>query len=278
MTTISNKKQINKGVKSMTAKAMSWNQVCKQISGIGGYIEIGNGEKVRPIELMQSLGVHVSKNSYKVSDIFAAWNERMKRGKQVLMSHAVPYCIDVMGYSYRLCAKSTKEEGKFVGVSMKQLCPLVSASDKDTNTVTVNAANVLKGLQQSLFVDATLDAIKKSEIRCASIREGYINLNVINKKAPAQWVRVSKDKDGVWTIVPEKAAEATSAERVAKSAKEVAKSAKEEAKGAKSAKKGATSVTSKSLEMIKNALEDYNMGFINEEEYNSILAEAIKVA
>lgn len=224
MTTISNKKQINKGVKSMTAKAMSWNQVCKQISGIGGYIEIGNGEKVRPIELMWSLGVHVPKNSYKVSDIFTAWSRRMMRGKQVLISHAVPYCIDVMGYSYRLCTKSTKEEGKFVGVSMKQLCPLVSASAKDTNTVTVNAANVLKGLQQSVFVDATLDAIKKSEEKCASICEGYINLTC-DKKEPAQWVRVAKDKDGVWTFEPEKA-EPTRAKNVAKSAKSVKKATK----------------------------------------------------
>lgn len=224
MTTISNKKQINKGVKSMAAKAMSWNQVCKQISGIGGYIEIGNGEKVRPIELMWSLGVHVPKNSYKVSDIFTAWSRRMMRGKQVLISHAVPYCIDVMGYSYRLCIKSTKEEGKFVGVSMKQLCPLVSASAKDTNTVTVNAANVLKGLQQSVFVDATLDAIKKSEEKCASICEGYINLTC-DKKEPAQWVRVAKDKDGVWTFEPEKA-EPTRAKKVAKSAKSAKKATK----------------------------------------------------
>ena len=59
MAIISNKKSVNKGVKSMAAKAMSWSQVCKQISGIGGYIEIGDGEKVRPLQLMQSLGVHV---------------------------------------------------------------------------------------------------------------------------------------------------------------------------------------------------------------------------
>lgn len=78
METVNNKKSVNKGVKSMTAKAMSWSQVCKQLSGMGGYVEIGEGEKVRPLVMMQSLGVNVSKNSYKVTDIFAAWSERMK--------------------------------------------------------------------------------------------------------------------------------------------------------------------------------------------------------
>ena len=73
-----NKKSVNKGVKSMTAKAMSWSQVCKQLSGMGGYVEVGEGEKVRPLVMMQSLGVNVSKNSYKVTDIFAAWSERIK--------------------------------------------------------------------------------------------------------------------------------------------------------------------------------------------------------
>lgn len=166
-----NKKQVNKGTKSMTKKAASWSQVCKQLSGIGGYIEIGEGEKVRPIELMRGLGVDVAKNSYKPCDIFKAWNPRMMEGKQVLMSHGVPYYIDVMGYTYRLCVPSKKEEGKYVGVSVKHLCPLVSADDKDTNTVTVNAANVLKGLRQSLFVEDMLAAIQASLDRNSEVME-----------------------------------------------------------------------------------------------------------
>lgn len=259
MTIISNKKSVNKGVKSMTAKAMSWTQVCKQISGVGGYLEIGDGEKVRPLELMQSLGVHVAKNSYKPADIFAAWSEDMKDGKQVLMSHGVPYIIDVMGFSYRLCVKSTKEEGKFVGVSVKHLCPLVSATDKDTNTVTVSAANVLKGLQQSVFVEDTLAAIKKSEEKCASICEGYINLTR-DKKSPAQYVHVSKDKDGVWTFEPEKAAVATSA--------------KAEAKGAHTPKKGATKLSHNAIEAIKDAEASFDMGFITESERDNLIREA----
>ena len=80
---ITSKKSINNGVKSMAAKAMSWNQVCKAISGIGGYVSISETEKVRPLELMHSLGVHVSKNSYKPKDIFAAWSERMKKDGKI---------------------------------------------------------------------------------------------------------------------------------------------------------------------------------------------------
>ncbi len=53
------KKQIRNGVKSMSAKAMSWSQVCKALSGIGGYIQLDDTTKVRPWDLMQSLGVHV---------------------------------------------------------------------------------------------------------------------------------------------------------------------------------------------------------------------------
>lgn len=219
-----NKKQMNKGAKSMAKKAASWSQVCKQLSGMGGYIEIGEGENVRPIELMRGLGVDVAKNSYKPCDIFKAWNPRMMEGKQVLISHGVPYCIDVMGYTYRLCVPSKKEEGKYVGVSVKRLCPLVSADDKDTNTVTVNAANVLKGLQQSLYLEDTFAAIKKSEDSCAAMCEGYINLTR-DKKSPAQYVHVSKDEDGVWTFEPEKA-EPTRAKKVAKSAKSAKKATK----------------------------------------------------
>lgn len=230
-----NKKSVNKGVKSMTAKAMSWNQVCKQLSGMGGYVEIGEGEKVRPLVMMQSLGVNVSKNSYKPTDIFAAWSERMKDGKQVLMSKGVPYTIEFMGVTYRLHVKSTKEEGVYVGVSMKQLCPLVSAADKDTNTVTVSAANVLRGLQQSLYVDDTLDAIEKSEKKCAAMKEGWVNLTR-DRKSPAQWLHVEK-KNGEWYPY------------VSQEEKEPA--AKKAAQGAQ----------------IDSAEADYNMGLITEEEY-----------
>lgn len=222
---ITSKKSINNGVKSMAAKAMSWNQVCKAISGIGGYVSISETEKVRPLELMQSLGVHVSKNSYKPKDIFDAWSERMKKDGKVLMAHAVPYEVLVFGVVYPLY--ELKDE-KYVRVSMQALCPVVSAADKAAKTdVVVNPTNILRGLQQSVFVDDTLAKIAKSEAKCASITSGYINVST--DKKVEKWVRVEKSKDGVWTLATE--------EKKASNAKAAAKGASKG--GKKNGKKAA---------------------------------------
>lgn len=222
---ITSKKSINNGVKSMAAKAMSWNQVCKAISGIGGYVSISETEKVRPLELMHSLGVYVSKNSYKPKDIFAAWSERMKKDGKVLMAHAVPYQVSVFGVDYPLY--DLKDE-KYVRVSMQALCPVVSAADKAAKTdVVVNPTNILRGLQQSVFVDDTLAKIAKSEAKCASITSGYINVST--DKKVEKWVRVEKSKDGIWTLATE--------EKKASNAKAAAKGASKG--GKKNGKKAA---------------------------------------
>ena len=222
---VTSKKSINNGVKSMAAKAMSWNQVCKAISGIGGYVAISETEKVRPLELMQSLGVHVSKNSYKPKDIFDAWSERMKKDGKVLMAHAIPYQVSVFGVDYPLY--DLKDE-KYVRVSMQALCPVVSATDKtDKTDVVVNPTNILRGLQQSVFVDDTLAKIAKSEAKCASITSGYINVST--DKKVEKWVRVEKSKDGVWTLATE--------EKKASNAKAAAKGASKG--GKKNGKKAA---------------------------------------
>ena len=222
---ITSKKSINNGVKSMAAKAMSWNQVCKAISGIGGYVSISETEKVRPLELMQSLGVHVSKNSYKPKDIFDAWSERMKKDGKVLMAHAVPYQVSVFGVDYPLY--DLKDE-KYVRVSMQALCPVVSATDKtDKTDVVVNPTNILRGLQQSVFIEDTLAKIAKSEAKCASITSGYINVST--DKKVEKWVRVEKSKDGIWTLATE--------EKKASNAKAAAKGASKG--GKKNGKKAA---------------------------------------
>ena len=222
---ITSKKSINNGVKSMAAKAMSWNQVCKAISGIGGYVAISETEKVRPLELMQSLGVHVSKNSYKPKDIFDAWSERMKKDGKVLMAHAVPYQVSVFGVDYPLY--DLKDE-KYVRVSMQALCPVVSATDKtDKTDVVVNPTNILRGLQQSVFIEDTLAKIAKSEAKCASITSGYINVST--DKKVEKWVRVEKSKDGIWTLATE--------EKKASNAKAAAKGASKG--GKKNGKKAA---------------------------------------
>jgi hypothetical protein len=257
MATIS-KKGVQNGVKSMAKKAASWSQVCKQLSGMGGYVDLGEEGKVRPIEFMHMVGVNVEKNSYKPKDIFAAWSEQMKDGEQVLMSKAVPYLVNFLGYDYQLY-RSTKDKNEYTGVTKKHLCPLVSA--KGDNTVTVNATNVLRGLQQSLYVEDTLEAIKKSELKCEAMKNGYVNLSS-DKKCP-NWVRIEKC-NGEWQPY-------VSQEEKELAAKEAAKEAINSAKG-KDAHRDA-------IKAMKDALVAHDMGYITEEEYRSrILEIASKVA
>jgi hypothetical protein len=190
---ITTKKSINNGVKSMAAKAMSWNQVCKALSGIGGYVEIAKGEKVRPLELMQSLGVHVLKNSYTPKDIFTAWSERMKKDGKVQIMRSVGYEVVIDGKTYTLYSE---KDGEYRSVSQSVLVPLVSATDKSDKTdVVVNPTNILRGLQQSVFITATMEKIQKSAEKCAAIKSGYVNMG--DKKAE-NWVLVLKGDDNKW--------------------------------------------------------------------------------
>lgn len=208
----------------MSAKAMSWSQVCKQLSGIGGYVTIDDKTKVRPLELMQSLGVHVQKNSYTPKDIFLAWSERMKVNGKICMLHSVPFEVTVDGRTLRLCSK---KDDRHIGVSQQVLCPVVSATDKaDKTDVVVNATNILRGLQQSVFLTDTMDKLNKSAAKCAAITEGYVN--IATKKGEEQFVPVVKGADGQWTIKTEK--------KVAANAKDAAKKGTEK-KGAKNSQK-----------------------------------------
>ena len=190
------KNNIAKGIKGMTAKAMSWSQVCKSISGIAGTIDMGNGESVKPLELMQTLGVHVRKNSYKPSDIFDAWSEHMKVDGKVCIARNRPYEVDVNGTMYAL---ATEEEGEYKNVSVMTLCPLVSKVDKETSAdVIVSPANVLRGLQQSAFITDTMERMAKSIFKCETITNGYVNTG--DKKTP-NYVKVKRGNDGKWHIV-----------------------------------------------------------------------------
>lgn len=210
---ITTKSKINSGVKSMAAKAMSWSQVCKSLSGIGGYVEIAQGEKVRPLELMQSLGVHVLKNSYTPKDILTAWSERMKKDGKVCIMRSVGYQVVIDGKEYTLCSE---KDGEYKQISQSVLVPLVSAADKaDKTDVVVNATNVLRGLQQSVFITATMEKIAKSAEKCAALKSGYVNMG--DKKAE-KWVRVTL-VNGSWAIAAEEKKVATKAQAAAKGTK-----------------------------------------------------------
>lgn len=190
----------------MSAKAMSWSQVCKQLSGIGGKVEISKDEKVSPLELMQSLGVHVLKNSYKPADIFMAWSERMKKDGKVCIVAATPYNVVIDG---RELALYSEKDGEKIRVSQSVLTPLVSATDKSDKTdKVVNVTNILRGLQQSVFITATMERIAKSAAKCAAISMGFVNVST--DKKTEKWVAVAKNEDGTWSKV---ATEAPKAEK-----------------------------------------------------------------
>jgi len=218
---ITTKKSIGYGVKSMSAKAMSYSQVCKQLSGIGGYVAISDKEKVRPLELMQSLGVHVLRNSYKPTDINTAWSERMKVNGKLQIMRSVAYMVVIGGKEYALCSE---KDGEYKHVSQSVLVPLVSAADKaDKNDVVVNVTNILRGLQQSVFITSTMEKIQKSAEKVAALKGGYVNMG--DKKAE-KWVRVTKLVNGTWAIAAEEKKVANNAQKAAK------KGAKKDAKKA----------------------------------------------
>lgn len=193
---IMDKKQINRGVKSMSKKALSWSQVCKQLSGIGGYVEISKDEKVRPLELMRSLGVNVQKNSYRPADIFAAVSEKMKENGQVRIMKSVPLTFSVAGEEY---AVYVEKEGKKVQVRKYVLVNLVSASDKEKGSADtiVTAANVLRMLKQSLYVDETMAKIEKSAKSCEEITDCFVN---VGKADSPIWIELTKGEDGEFHV------------------------------------------------------------------------------
>lgn len=211
---ITTKKSIGYGVKSMGVKAMSYTQVCKQLSGIGGYVAISDKEKVRPLELMWSLGVHVPHNSYRPNDITTAWSERMKKDGKLLIMRSVSYRIVIDGKEYVVYSE---KDGEYRAISQSVLVPLVSASDKaDKNDVVVNVTNILRGLQQSVFITATMDKIKKSAEKCAALKSGWINMG---DKKTEKWVAVGRNSDGTWSKVATAAPKAEKTKATAKGQK-----------------------------------------------------------
>ncbi len=114
------------------------------------------------------------------------------------------------GKEYTLCSE---KDGEFKTVSQSVLVPLVSAADKaDKTDVVVNATNVLRGLQQSVFIASTMDKIQKSAEKCAALKSGYVNMG---DKKSEKWVRVAKLVNGSWAIAAEEKKVASNAQKAA---------------------------------------------------------------
>ena len=192
MTTFT-KKQVSKGVRNMCIKTISWSAVCKQLSGISGMIELDDKTKVSALLLMQKLGLHVLKNNYTPKDIFTAWSGYMVKDGMCRVARNVGYKVSIGDKKYQLFSEADKAKA----VHRFELCNLVSAADKQKGStdVVVTVQNVLRGLQQSIYINDTLDKIAKSAEKCGTLTSGWINMAEKASSEPT-WVPVIRNETG----------------------------------------------------------------------------------
>lgn len=197
---------MNSVARQLTAKAQSWGQVAKQLSGMGGKIALSKTEKISVHQAFIRLGVHTKSNKYTAQDLGLAWSERLKEGKAQhtptsgcdnswrcpLIAKAVPFKVVVNEDEYTLYDLAEEE---YKAVKVQTLCRVVSNADKEKGSgdVTVTAQVVLRGLVQSIFVDDTLKSIEESKAAAESRVGGYINIG--EKDAP-NYVAVQKTSKG----------------------------------------------------------------------------------
>lgn len=216
MTTNVSKSQLNSVTRQLNNKAQSWGQVCKQLSGMTGKVEIEKGEKISIKEAFCLLGVHTKGNKYTPADIQLAWSERLKEGQTMhtttaftpdawrcpLISRAMPIekCVD--GENRRLYTKD-KQSGKYIALKKHELCRVVKAEDKrkGSTDVIVTAKVLLQGLVQSIYVEDTLNEIVSEQRVSDNITAAYVNLGTPDVP---NWVLAQKHSNGVWSTTPEK--------------------------------------------------------------------------
>ena len=138
----------------------------------------------------------------------------MKKGGKMHIMRSVAYQVIVDGKEYTLYSE---KDGEYKAVSQSVLVPLVSAADKaDKTDVVVNVTNILRGLQQSVFITSTMDKIQKSAEKVAALKGGYVNMG---DKKSEKWVRVAKKVNGTWGIAAEKNVAANAQSAAKKSTK-----------------------------------------------------------
>ena len=190
--------------RQLTAKAQSWGQVAKQLSGMTGKIKVGK-ENISIHEAFIRLGVHTKANKYTAQDLALAWSERLKEGEAMhtkkadldnswrcpLMVKSVPLTCELGDDVYKLYAMTDKG---YKVIRKQILSRVVKAEDKTENTDTIVSAQVvLKGLVQSMFVDQTLSELAENEKEISKVSEAYIEVS------EGQYERVIKDVHGMWT-------------------------------------------------------------------------------
>lgn len=219
------KSQATSVSRQLTAKAQSWGQVAKQLSGMKGKVAVGK-ETMTIHEAFIRLGVHTKANKYTANDLALAWSERLKEGKAMhsakqgldnswrcpLIVKSVPMTANVGGESYKLYELTDKG---YKPIRKQILSRVVKAEDKEDKTDTVVSANVvLKGLVQSMFAEQTLSELHANEADMMLLTEAYIEVE------EGKYERVTKNvaKDE-WSIAEEEIEVVVTAKESKKSSK-----------------------------------------------------------
>lgn len=224
------KSQASSVSRQLAAKAQSWGQVAKQLSGMKGKIKVGN-DTISVHEAFIKLGVHTKTNKYTAQDLAMAWSERLKEGKAMhsaqpdtdntwrcpLFVKSVPLTAEIGGVEYKLYANTDKG---YKVIRKQILSRVVKAEDREDRIDTVVSAQVvLKGLVQSMFVEQTLADLNENEAMIDDLSEAFIEVE------EGKYERVVKDLHGAWSVAPAKVEVKVSAKETKKTAKRTRKAA-----------------------------------------------------
>lgn len=202
------KSQVNAVSRQLVAKAQSWNQVAKQLSGMSGKITLDNST-ITVHEAFKLLGVQTEKNRYTAKDFAAAWAKELMsecelhRGndwRAPMLCKPVAMVVDVDGKDYRLY---TLTDGEYKAVRVQKLCKIVKAEDRGKNStaVVVSVQNVLRGLTQSVFIEDTLKGLENSRKEAEKLTTGWVNTGTTTVP---KWVKVEKKESIYWCKAEEK--------------------------------------------------------------------------
>lgn len=222
------KSQASSVSRQLAAKAQSWGQVAKQLSGMKGKIKVGN-DIISVHEAFIKLGVHTKANKYTAQDLAMAWSEKLKEGKAMhsakpdtdntwrcpLFVKSVPLTAEIGGVEYKLYANTDKG---YKVIRKQILSRVVKAEDREDRTDTVVSAQVvLKGLVQSMFVEQTLSDLTNNQGEINLLSEAFIEVE------EGEYERVVKDLHGAWSVAPAKVEVKVSAKETKKTTKRTRK-------------------------------------------------------
>lgn len=216
------KKEVTKVANELSKKAQTFGQVCKQLSGIRGQVQLTKEKKCTVKEAFALLGVQIKKNKVTPADIAAAWADSLMeqrpmhgggddeartfsgwRAPLIVKATPVVALLTVNGEEKECKLHVPNKDGGYDPLRQKTLCRLVKAEDrrKGSADVIVSAQTILRGLAQSVFVTDTLNELKTSKEGITKITRAWVNTGIAS--AP-KWAEVGKGDDGKWVFVATK--------------------------------------------------------------------------